>query len=167
MYPSVSSSSSNLSRGVHKQDDRIQLPSVPDSFPEVESSNMAELQDLLDSDDILEATFRGLEMVRSVEELRQSINHGNVAIAKKNLEQKTSIEEMTEEIVSLQTILKREKANYDALLEKQNTIMQRFSPQKLGLRLGHAAKKVDESSEEVASRFLRSEIPLAEFLSTF
>lgn len=148
-------------------EDRLGLPQVPTSFPEVEALGMEELQHLLDSDESFEVFFHSLEIIQNVTTLSESIKADNMDTARQNMEKEDLVTISKDALVSEQEQLRKEKERYDGLQQKIKVMNEKYSPQRIGANLQKIAKKLDRESDDIATAFTRGQISLGDFIKSY
>jgi len=132
----------------------IRTPAIPTSFPELEQKTVVELTELLGNEDQFQALFEGLEVVKTMRQLRDELRDGNEDLAKKNVARAAEVDELRKLLNSKKDTLSELKAALDQKGQRQQQIMHQLSPVVLVERLAEAAGVAEGESEEIATAFL-------------
>eukprot|EP00026_Physarum_polycephalum_P010180 Phypoly_transcript_10332.p1 GENE.Phypoly_transcript_10332~~Phypoly_transcript_10332.p1 ORF type:complete len:196 (+),score=35.09 Phypoly_transcript_10332:696-1283(+) len=119
-----------------------------------ENHRITELTDLLNNEDVFQALFDSLEIVKTMQKLRDDLRDGNEEIAKKNVECTTEVDSLHTLLNSKKDSLQQLRVAVEQKTMRQQAIMQQLSPTILVERLADAAAVADSESEEIASSFL-------------
>eukprot|EP00026_Physarum_polycephalum_P010119 Phypoly_transcript_10270.p1 GENE.Phypoly_transcript_10270~~Phypoly_transcript_10270.p1 ORF type:complete len:372 (+),score=72.82 Phypoly_transcript_10270:49-1164(+) len=150
----VSSSNISSSSSTSSTNLQIRTPAIPSSFPELDQKSITELTDLLNNEDVFQALFDSLEIVKTMQKLRDDLRDGNEEIAKKNVECTTEVDSLHTLLNSKKDSLQQLRVAVEQKTMRQQAIMQQLSPTILVERLADAAAVADSESEEIASSFL-------------
>jgi len=126
------------------------------NFPELASLTREDLEDMLSDPVYFQAIFHSLQLVKDLYNSQTELGLANEAIAKHNLDLQQSLYDLRSETKEAFDEAKRLEGRWKELEKEQREVYQRFAPQFLLLRLRHSATAQDESSEELASSFIRT-----------
>lgn len=133
---------------------QIRTPAIPTSFPELEQKSTTELTELLSNEDQFVSLYEGLDVVKTMRQLRDELRDGNEELARKNVARTAEVEELRKLLNSKKDTLGELKAALDQKIQRQQQIMQQLSPAVLVERLAEAAAVAEGESEEIASSYL-------------
>jgi hypothetical protein len=146
----------NINNSFHDDNDEVQeldLPPIPASFPELQTMTSLQLQGLLDNDRTYHDFFNTLEYVSGPTSFVESIRHGNIDTAKKNLERKIEIDSLKNRIETTRESINKTRRDFQSLVTANAKITQRLAPTRLVEELEQLAKSIDAESEEIATSF--------------
>jgi ubiquitin-protein ligase len=146
------SSSSSSQRNINQEEARqaIRLD-IPDSFPELDSCDAKQLQDLLDNENNLMQFYKTLSVVSNTEQLVDSVLKGNKEKAKDNLSASDQVVSLQTNIEQLQQDLNKSRQALSDLQARQRAFIGQLDPRKLGESFEALARTVDQQSDDVAS----------------
>ena len=78
----------------------------------------------------------------------------NATLAKANLTHETTVHELAGEVEVLYSTLRGKKAAYDALVVRQNCVLQRYTPENMLAKMSAAIDEADNASEDVTEAFM-------------
>ena len=152
-----------------ESDDEVNLlvPSIPSSFPQLNSMTMSELKELLDNEALFESFIRKISEVATLDELKESIISANVDIAQTNLAHRESVEQQSAELDSLQDNLQSKLSIYKKIDEDRVALSRPPDVSGTLRDLNHAKKKAYRDSEAIAENWVESSEDIAAFVKAF
>ncbi|KAF2074422.1 hypothetical protein CYY_004278 [Polysphondylium violaceum] len=154
-----SNSSNNNSS---KQQSKTTIPSLPTEFPELKSKSKEELEELLESEDSLNAFIYTYDSVSQMSDQRSKLESENKKLTE-------SVDQLTEEIGQLKKQQDKKieveelKKEYERLLAKKNVISNQYSLPNLLEKLNDSINIYEAESDSIAATFLEGNLELKEF----
>eukprot|EP01138_Halocafeteria_seosinensis_P012088 gb/GECG01012354.1/.p1 GENE.gb/GECG01012354.1/~~gb/GECG01012354.1/.p1 ORF type:complete len:432 (+),score=69.98 gb/GECG01012354.1/:1-1296(+) len=150
-----------VSRGKRQNDrsSRIQLPDIPDDFPELDKKLIAELQVFEFDDKLREAFLIKQKPVENFRELDKSCTRESLKIVEDNLKLEKKINDLMKERDEKRESANRLRAEAEALSKQMEEIKGRFRPEAIARRLTMKAKELDKETEQYASDFVSQSQP--------
>ena len=128
------------------------------TFPEVSNLELARLRKLLEDDDEFDAfcseNVAGVKMLHMA--LRDLVKNNDV-VARKNLGHEEDIRSLQEDVVGLRELLQEKQAGYAKLVERQDALARKMSPDELVRKVEGAADEIDMESMELADEFVQDD----------
>jgi len=146
---------------------QMSFPSIPNSFPELESKTPAELSQILNDENEFKKFFESLSSVQTMKKLRDDLRNNKEELAKKNLAKETEIEKLKKEMETNNQVVNEKRAEFEHNVQKQQEVMKQFSNPALIEQLTKGAYQAEIESDEIANKFLSSEIDQKEFVKNF
>lgn len=159
---SPQSQSQGQSPQYQRQQSHIQMPPLPNDFPQLASLTVGELEKLLENNcenDKFREFFDNLEAVKNIQALKIELEKGNTQCAEKNLEYEKTIQTLSKEVDELQRVLAQKKDLFDEKARRQQEIMQLYAPRNLLNKLNEATLAAENNSELTAEEFIRAQNP--------
>jgi hypothetical protein len=88
-------------------------------------------------------------------------------MADDNVQSENQLGVLTNEVEELYSTLREKKAAYDALVQRQNAIMHRYTPAAILKKMAAKVDEADNASEDIAEAFMGEEKTLEEFLAEY
>jgi hypothetical protein len=132
---------------------KFALPAAPKTFPELDALSLKQLEDLKNDDLEFQEFFENLEFVKGPIQVREALYSDLEELATRNLTNKVEVEEMRAAVSALQAQVAERKAKYQALIARQQKVMQAYSIGNLVSALSTAIQRADEDSERVIESF--------------
>ncbi|KAL3787351.1 hypothetical protein HJC23_004376 [Cyclotella cryptica] len=143
------------------------IPSVPDSFDNIDTMAMSELKQLFDDEAAFENFVQQTSEVSTVKELKQSIEQSNVRAAESNLIHRERMEIIHAELESLQQELQDKLQRYKQLEESTRGMTRPPSLRETINDLNHAKRDALRYSEELAEDWVESGRDVGDFVERF
>lgn len=149
----------------------IAMPSIPNTYPEVENLNREELDSLMDDELEFVTLIHKLDVYDEIFSRGSSRINENVKLATENLEQETKLELLQKDVKELHQILKSKLDNFRKLEARQNAIC--APPDKVVTirKLTKAKKEAFDESENLAETWVEegndSDMNVDEFCKSF
>lgn len=134
----------------------VDLPRVPQQFPELDSLSRDELEELMQDDLQFRAFCNRLPIIREYHDAQRESLLKNAATAKKNLAFERELMELFATATQLQTELQTKVKAFHVLEEKQDAICKPPHVSKVSRELAKAKREAFEASERVADAWLES-----------
>lgn len=128
------------------------------TFPEVASLGDSRLRKLLEDDGAFQIFCQ--EKVAAVKTLNTTLKDlvkNNDVLARKNLGHEEKIQTLKDEVTSLRTMLKEKQTSYNRLVEKQETLSRKMSPEEFVRRIEVSVEEIDLESGELADEFVNND----------
>ncbi len=132
------------------------IPPIPSSFPEIDSMALSEAKCVVDNKDVLETFVEGTSGVKTLRELKQSIETSNVNAACSNLENEEQMKEVCSEVETLKQDLNTKMEQYQKLDDERRMLTQPPDLQDAIRELTKAKKDAYRESEELAEEWVES-----------
>ena len=146
----------------------IPIPSIPPSFPELDSMSRNEVQELLDDEGKFHLFVESMSALATLVDLKDSIFKGNVETAGANLKHEEELGALCAEVTTLQESLQEKIATFRELEKMQNDLFSPPDKQKVIKRLTAAKKEAFDESEELASSWIdNGEMDIDDFVLRF
>lgn len=151
---------------------RVQIPQAPMSYEEVEKLDSATLESLLrepENSEKWNAFFEGLEFVKNLGVLRQSLSSENEKLAEKNIEKDRELVKMFNTNQELCQLMKDTMGELDQTTKEKTEIDQRYSPMPLLKLLKAKIEEGERESDEIVDKYLDDGDPSAtdSFIKSF
>ena len=141
-----------------EDDGEVILPPIPSEFQELNDLDAAELQRLLDRDDLFFNFFNSLDLVQNLNQLITSIQSGNFQNATENLKKKEEMEILISKINSREEKIADAIEIYNLLESEKAKSMIKFSSTELKLQFKKLADQADEQCEQYAVDLEKEEV---------
>lgn len=143
------------------------IPSAPTSFPEFNSMNNGEMNNLLQNPNDLIPVLEQTPMVIQTEQLKSSILAANVINASSNLSKEGSVQALRDDVEGLQSKLRDKVETFNQLKERQLKLCKPIEKDYVMNKMKKAKKKSYNESEVIASDWLASGSDVNEFIASF
>eukprot|EP00549_Striatella_unipunctata_P025758 CAMPEP_0118677922 /NCGR_PEP_ID=MMETSP0800-20121206/2909_1 /TAXON_ID=210618 ORGANISM="Striatella unipunctata, Strain CCMP2910" /NCGR_SAMPLE_ID=MMETSP0800 /ASSEMBLY_ACC=CAM_ASM_000638 /LENGTH=273 /DNA_ID=CAMNT_0006573675 /DNA_START=316 /DNA_END=1137 /DNA_ORIENTATION=+ len=145
----------------------IELPSVPSSFPELETMTRSELQQLFDKSSTFEEYAKNQPVAKTVGDLKSDIVEGNVKMAKENLAKEDGLTSLYASVSSLRQSLKTKIDTFNSLEKRYSQVFAPPKKQDVIRDLTKAKREAMTKSDSIADDFVSGSVELEEFLKNF
>jgi len=132
------------------------IPPIPSSFPEIDTMPLSELKRLKDNKAFTDLFVENASGVKTLTELKQSIENANVNAAKANLAHEEKIEDLCTEVETLKQDLNTKIQKYRKLDAERQAITHPPDLQEAIQELNKAKKDAYRDSEELAEDWVES-----------
>jgi len=133
------------------------IPPIPSSFPEIDKMSLSEVKQVVDDEKVLERFVENTAAVKTLRELKQSIEASNVDVAKSNLlDHEEIVKEVCTEVGSLQQELDKKIEQYKKLDAERLELTHPPDKQEAIKELNKAKKDAYRESEEMAEEWVES-----------
>lgn len=136
----------------------IDLPTIPHSFPEVDSCSRDRLEELMRDDLEFRAFCNRLPITLQYCEMERTVLTENVTTAKKLLQSETELKELHSAVTALHEELQGKINVFQVLEKKQDMIGKPPDVSKVCRDLVKAKKEAFERSERIADTWLESDV---------
>lgn len=143
------------------------IPSVPNSFPALETMAMSELKQLLNDESSFESFIQQTLEVVTLNELKQSIVSANVDAARANLMYKERVDQQNAEMDSLRDGIQSKLERYNKLNEDRLALTRPPDLSGTLKDLNHAKKEAYHDSEAIADDWIESGGDVSDFVKKF
>ena len=136
----------------------VDVPDVPQQFPELETLDRDELDELLNDELEFQSFCHRLPYFRdTLQTLSVSVLDENAETAQHQLEQKPALQKLYQQAVQLQNDLNEKVTEFQALEQEQDKLCKPPDKRKLLRDLTRAKKEADDQSEALAEEWLELE----------
>lgn len=132
------------------------IPPVPSTFLELDHMTLSEVKEIMDDKMLLKSFTLSTSGVKTLEELKQSIETANVNAAKANLKHEGEIDKICTELKTLKHNLDSKMQQYRKLDDERNAITNPPDLQEAIRELTMAKKDAYRESEELADGWVES-----------
>jgi ESCRT-I complex subunit VPS37 len=132
------------------------IPSIPPSFPTIESMSSSEIKRLMRTQSQLDSFIEQTNEVQTLREIKLGIEQSNVDMAKSNLQHETQLEEMQSEILALEMEVTSQLQHYNTLHARRVSMTEPPSVQTVISEMNVAKKEAYRLSESLADRWIES-----------
>ena len=133
------------------------IPPIPSSFPEIDKMSLSEVKQVVDDEKVLEKFIENTAAVKTLRELKQSIEASNVDVAKSNLlDHEEIVKEVCAETDTLQHELDTKIEQYKKLDAERLELTHPPDKQEAIKELNKAKKDAYRESEEMAEEWVES-----------
>jgi len=160
-----SSTSTRQTSGDYSKN-RISMPSLPSSFPELEELTVVQLQRLLNDEVALEAQVSNVEGVKQMQMLVDDMKKSNEDKARKTLQLEQDIREAKQSAEAQQAVLQQAAQQYNTHLEAVRS-KSSITADQLKLDLKQEKKLLDKTSEDVGQKFVDGDLDLNSFVNEY
>jgi len=133
------------------------IPPIPSSFPEIDKMSLSEVKQVVDDEKVLETFIENTAAVKTLRELKQSIEASNVDVAKSNLlDHEEIVKEVCAEVATLERELDTKIEQYKKLDAERLELTHPPDKQEAIKELNKAKKDAYRESEEMAEEWVES-----------
>ena len=146
---------------------RPTIPPVPDTFPELSSLSLQEMESLLNDEKEFNAFFSNLPTVNHLNTQHQQLQTTNTKIAQQTLELYEIVQTSQQEVKTKQKELLK---TVEEFKEKEKIVQKEassHSPEGLMEKLERYVREAEERTEGLGEKFEEGEIDCDEFLKNF
>lgn len=169
-----SSSSSNINSAISSEQKsnndntfHMPIPPVPSSFPDLQSMPQSSLQRLLTDDVALNIYVENLPAVKTMQELYESIQMGNVDAAKVNQSQEEELGSLHAELQVLQAELKEKIRDFEDYKRSESKVLDGIGSKEIIELLENAKSDAEGASESLSQQFVDGYVKLDEFVKDY
>jgi len=145
----------------------VSRPSVPATFPELDSKGVNELTLLLNDETEFAKFFENLPSVITSKKLREDLKSSNQELAQKILAKEAEVEKLRQEVAGKNDSIKEKRSTFELKLQRQQEVVKKFSTPALIDKLSEKAQEADEASEALAKQFHSGGMDHKEFIKTY
>eukprot|EP00956_Cyclotella_meneghiniana_P014398 scaffold21538_cov41-Cyclotella_meneghiniana.AAC.11 len=144
------------------------IPSIPASFPQLQSMTMSEIKHLLNNESAFESFIQRTPEVITLNEIKQSIVDANVGTAQSNiLQYKEKVDRQSIDITTLEKELSSKLSKYETLNIDRERICRPPDGKETVKELNRAKKEAYRNSETIADDWVESGDNIHEFVEKF
>eukprot|EP00956_Cyclotella_meneghiniana_P011700 scaffold16470_cov61-Cyclotella_meneghiniana.AAC.11 len=144
------------------------IPSIPATFPQLQSMTMSEIKHLLNNESALESFIQRTPEVITLNEIKQSIVDANVGTAQSNiLQYKEKVDRQFFDITTLEKELSSKLSIYEKLNNDVERICRPPDGKDAVKELNRAKKEAYRNSETIADDWVESGDNIHEFVKKF
>lgn len=146
---------------------RVEMPSVPTEFPELEQLDREQLDALLSDELDFQAFCNKLDSVKTLVTMVTSVVEENAKLAQQNWEHKSELQNLHERATELQQQLRDKVATFRTLEQQQDHLCHPVDPKKVIKDLSKAKKEAFDQSEHFADNWIDQQGDVDDFLAKF
>ncbi len=133
------------------------LPSIPPSFPSIETmTSISEITRLIEDESLLSSFIEQINEIQVLREIKMGIEQSNIEAAKSNLHREIQLDEMQSEIIALEREVATQLQHYNVLHARRVAMTEPPSVQTAISELSVAKKDAYRLSESLAERWIES-----------
>ena len=133
------------------------IPPIPSSFPEIDDMPLSEVKRLIDSKEVMEEFVENTSALKTLRELKQSVENSNVEAAKANLlDHEEVVKEVCTEVETLKQDLATKIEQYKKLDAERLALTHPPDTQEAIKELGMAKKEAENVSDEMGEEWVES-----------
>lgn len=133
------------------------IPPVPSSFPEIDAMPLSEVKRLIDSKEVMEEFVENTSALKTLRELKQSVENSNVEAAKANLlDHEEVVKEVCTEVETLKQDLATKIEQYKKLDAERLALTHPPDTQETIKELTQAKKEAENVSDEMGEEWVES-----------
>lgn len=133
------------------------IPPIPSSFPEIDAMPLSEVKQVVDNKEVMETFVESTSAVKTLRELKQSIEASNVDAAKSNLlDHEDIVKGVCTEVETLEQELNAKIEQYKKLDAERTAMTHPPDLQDAIKELTKAKKEAYRESEELADEWVES-----------